>query len=769
MRATLKSAGLAICLSLLGWTTASISFALAPGRHYEMVSPPFKGGFAVSESAIVASLTGEAVAFASPGDFAEAPSGYNPDLDYIARRSVSGWSTEPAMPPATVIAEPLAADMTTSLDRVMEAGAPGPSKDSASEQELKLELHETDLRDLPEFWSAAATLTHAANGEKGSLLPAYESASASLCQVLLSTPGGEGQALVREAIGTPAYQLYQVGLGCDREPTGVSLVGVNNGGATKEPRLIHRNCDTRRGGYGYVRGASNYFNSLSSDGSEVFFTICTKVPRESGETSKPNVPHQLFVRLGGKRTVEVSRPIGECAGGGEKGEVPCQGAEQRASADFQGASEDGSHVYFTAGLSDPTEPLVPGDVDTSTNLYVATIGCPGEAACSADERVVRSLGEASHDPTEKSSADVMGTVRIAPDGSRAYFVAGGDLLSSAQQSALETQGLAVPQVGSVNLYVFDDTTQAVGFIGTLCTGSLESGVNEDSHCPAGKSDESLWDHAVELEAQTGGPHGEFLVFATEAQLSGSDTNTVRDIYRYDALDGQITRVSGGENGADDNGNKEVLVGGAELGSKLPYAFGESGTTNSHLYEDHEMTSRAISEDGSRIVFTSAEPLSPNATNGLENAYEWREGGGAEGSVSLVSGGTSEQPVKFNKLTISPSGENVFFVTAQKLSSQDTDELNDVYDARIGPGFGVAAAPALPCSSDACQGPLVAPAAVLVPGSATQAGSGNFPAPVKPKIVKKRKARCGKGRIRVRNKCVKHKARKTKVNGRRTRG
>jgi hypothetical protein len=727
-----------------------------------MVSPPFKGGFAV-QSAIVASLTGEAVAFVSPGDFAEAPSGYNPSLDYIARRSVSGWSTEPAMPPATLIAEPLAADMTTSLGRVMEAGAPGPSKETAAiEQELDLELHETDLRDLPEFWSRAATLTHAASGEKGPIQPLYESASASLCQVLFSTAGGD--PLVREAIGIRRYQLYQVGLGCDGESTGVSLVGVDNGGATKEPRLIHRECDTRRGGFGYTSGASDYFNSVSSDGSEVFFTTCTK---ETAEITGPNVPHQLFVRLGGKRTVEVSRPVEECAGGGEKGEVPCQGAEQRASADFQGASEDGSHVYFTAGLSDPTEPLVAGDVDTSTNLYVATIGCAGETACSADERVVRSLSEASHDPTEKSSADVMGTVRIAPDGSRAYFVGGGDLLTSAQQSALEAQGLAVPQVGSANLYVFDDTAQTVGFIGTLCTGRLESGVNEDSHCPGSKSDESLWDHAAELEAQTGGPHGEFLVFATEAQLSGSDTNAVRDIYRYDALNGQITRVSGGENGAADNGNEEVPVGGAEPGSKLPYAFGQH--SNEHLYEDHEMTSRAISENGSRIVFTSAEPLSPSATNGLENAYEWREGGDAEGSVSLVSGGTSEQPVKFSELTISPSGENIFFVTAQKLLSQDTDELNDVYDARTGPGFGVAPVPVLPCSSDACQGPLVAPAAVLVPGSATQAGGDNFPAPVKPKIIKRRRVRCEKGRIRVRSKCVKRKARKAKANGRRTRG
>ena len=39
-----------------------------------------------------------------------------------------------------------------------------------------------------------------------------------------------------------------------------------------------------------------------------------------------------------------------------------------------------------------------------------------------------------------------------------------------------------------------------------------------------------------------------------------------------------------------------------------------------------MDTRAISEDGSRIVFTTAEPLSPAPSNGLTNVYEWHEEG-----------------------------------------------------------------------------------------------------------------------------------------------
>ncbi len=68
-------------------------------------------------------------------------------------------------------------------------------------------------------------------------------------------------------------------------------------------------------------------------------------------------------------------------------------------------------------------------------------------------------------------------------------------------------------------------------------------------------------------------------------------------------------------------------------------------------------------------------------NGLENIYEWHESPGSnEGSVSLLSGGASEQPVE--DAVISPSGQDVFFVTTAGLVPQDTDGLSDIYDARI---------------------------------------------------------------------------------------
>lgn len=56
---------LGICLS---WATTA--FALPEGRHYEMVSPAYKGGYGVSEIDAVLP-DGESVAFVSLGAFTE--------------------------------------------------------------------------------------------------------------------------------------------------------------------------------------------------------------------------------------------------------------------------------------------------------------------------------------------------------------------------------------------------------------------------------------------------------------------------------------------------------------------------------------------------------------------------------------------------------------------------------------------------------------------------------------------------------------------------
>jgi hypothetical protein len=286
----------------------------------------------------------------------------------------------------------------------------------------------------------------------------------------------------------------------------------------------------------------------------------------------------------------------------------------------------------------------------------------------------------------------------------------------------------------------------MSFIGDLCAGYEVSGGVRDSHCQSKGNKENdipLWSGGDSVEAQTAGAEGQFLVFSTYAQLSAGDVDSAKDVYRYDAETGSLERVSLGEEGYSSNGN-----GPFDASIKV-------GSDFASVEEKYELGNRAISEDGTRIVFGTAERLSPGALNGLQNIYEWHENpGSGEGSVSLLSGGVGEQPVE--DAVISPSGRDVFFVTTAGLVAQDTDGLGDIYDARLGGGFAQPPAAREACSSDACQGPLTNPAALLVPGSVSQAPEAGVPAAAAtpPKSTARAKsARCRKGYVKKGRKCV----------------
>ncbi|HEY3828888.1 MAG TPA: hypothetical protein VGL57_06800 [Solirubrobacteraceae bacterium] len=713
------------------------AFALNPERHYEQVSPVYKGGFGVGGIRAV-SLDGESVWFMSPGSFEGAPQG-PPESAYIAHRGVDGWSTYPIDAPPSLVGTNLSIDVDPSLDKVFVGGPPGDNlRTTIDSPEQNLLLHTALTVDRPENWESIGKFRTLNN------LPLDESEEASdpaFCNIAYPIKAALEPLVPEDELAT-GFQLHEYRRGCAGEAPSIKLAGLNNHKPVAS--LIGRGlCDTSLGDENYSR-TTNQFNAVSGDGSEVFFTTCTAPLEASGEDD-PH--HQLFVRLDGQRTVEVSRPLEACVGNGVPGEVPCNGAAQRPEANFAGASEDGSHVYFMSAA-----PLTSTDKDTSNDLYEATIGCPNNSSsCASAEREVTALTQVSDVPTAREPANVLGVVRISPDGSRAYFVAEGDLLNETEQEGLEKQGMPVPKAGAANLYAYTSSGAGnVAFIGSLCSGPGHSGSQEDASCPAtSASDASLWEKKGESpDVQTTGADGRFLVFATYAKLLPSDTNSVQDVYRYDAENDELLRVSGGEAGYDDNGNMPVFgAQGEPLGATI-----EAAQNKGRVAEQHLLGNRSITEDGSRIVFASAEPLSPQATSGLQHIYEWKEGAG-EGSVLLLSSGPATQSV--THYVISPSGADVFFITSQDLVPGDTDGQNDLYDARLGSGFPTASAPEAPCAGDACQGPLTSPGPLLVPGSISQASGENVTQAVTV-TPKKAALKCARGKKRSHNKCVKRK-------------
>jgi hypothetical protein len=689
--------GLAFCSTVSG-----PAFGFSGSRILERVSPSFKGGYGVGTLRMV-SGDGERVAFESLGVFAGVQ--WDSTLNmYLAQRAEdAGWATSSLQPPPIGQVN----SFSSGLEYVFASAGLDKTSEEAPSTNIVYTLHRVDLPNIPENWEIFGGLEPlSTDGEQFS--GASVGGSGDLCHLIIGFT--DPQALLPAADKTLG-EIYDMSRGCDGSEPGLRLVSLDGAG-----NVINPDCGVELGtGLKYAatdggdrQGSS--FNSISADGSMIFFTT-------SMEKKGNCDAHQVFVRLDGERTVEISKPLGEsCI------EVPCPGASSRPDSNFNGASEDGTHVYFTSNAQ-----LVEGDKDGGNDLYLADIGCgEGEAGCGIAERRVVSLVQVSHDPVAGQLAGVVGVLSISREGSRAYFVAHG-VLSEGSNAEGRT-----PVNGADNLYVYDAQTGRTAFITDLCSGPSLSGSVEDLSCPVdlsegegvlARNDRELWGVDQQVKST---PDGRVLVFSSYGQLTEDDADSSRDIYRYDDASELLKRVSLSEDGYDANGNDAfddtIALDGINAGHGAA--------------ERLELSSRVVSDDGNRIVFSTPGPLSSRAVNGLTNIYEWSREGEGEGAVSMLSGGASvsddESP------TISPSGRDVFFVTAGGLVNDDGDGLRDIYDARIGGGFPQSPDPREPCAGDACQGPLTNPEPLLVAGSLVQEAGENFSPPKKKKTAPKKK-------------------------------
>jgi hypothetical protein len=724
-----RGMGLFVSMWCVFCCVSAAAYALSNGRVYEMVSPLYKGGYGAVFRA--ASPDGDNVAFNSLGVFAGIPRAAV-DNAYLAHREEGkGWSTSPLQPP-------FAGSEVTEFSSLLKYAL---ANHHLGENEGELLWHSLGTPDTLGSWEvfAPGVILRPVEAEfEGGppFLIAYPvSASNDLCHVAV-----EGVNLSAEAPFASLYKLYDVGRGCRGEGPWLRLVGVRNRlGPHGEPEQIRGECTVEPGNVS-INGSGPFgpeqnamFNAVSGDGSEFFFTADAEEAKNNSTCSH----QQLFVRVGGSRTVEVSRPVdpslpfGGCGEGGSvgevPGEVPCADAVSRMPSFFKGASEDGLRVFFTTG-----ERLVAGDTDNTNKLYMARIGCPvNEPACEPAARRVTGLVDASQSQLAGETGEVQGVASMAKNGERVYFVAHGVLTGGPNGEGV------VAVKGADNLYVYNAETGGVSFIADLCSGAGVSGSRDDARCPSslsgGVNDTSLWgENKQEGEAQTAGGDGRFLVFSSFSQLiergTQTDADDGKDVYRYDAVTGVLDRVSLGEAGHDAKGN----------GSGFDATIQRMGVLGNQagVVAQQGLATRAISEDGSMVVFSSVEPLSSAAINHHKNIYIWqKQPGWSEGRVSLVSSGSSL--TDDNRPVITPDGVNVFFTTSQGLVPVDTENDLDVYDARVGGGFPEAVAERVQCSSDACQGALTNPAPLLVPGSVSQAAGGNFPAPSVKHPLKKR--------------------------------
>jgi WD40-like Beta Propeller Repeat len=357
------------------------------------------------------------------------------------------------------------------------------------------------------------------------------------------------------------------------------------------------------------------------------------------------------------------------------------------------ASADGSLVFYTSAGV-----LDQYDVESGITTDLSVDGNPGE------------------------EAGVQGVLGASEDGSYVYFAATGNLASGAT-------------VGEDNLYVSHDG--AVAFIANLAS---TDGVNSSMRAGREAGD---WGGYLGLSEAQVTPDGRRLAFVSTRNLTGYESAGSREIFVYDMDAGDLSCASCNPTGPPPTAEAVEHTAGVPL-------------SWSNTYEQ-----RWFSGDGGRVFFDSQEALVPQDTNGQVDAYEWERTGEGTcqrpgGCIYLLSSGTNSDGSFV--LDASPNGDDVFIATRGQLVEGDRNEVFDVYDVRV----GAREAPAGPvCPSGVCQSPAVVAPVFATPSSATFSGVGNVSQSASPvvamKKVKRKPAKCGKGRKLKRGRCVKVKA------------
>lgn len=410
-------------------------------------------------------------------------------------------------------------------------------------------------------------------------------------------------------------------------------------------------------------------HAVSDDGSRIFFTTTDDADGNGLNASGPSQGAQLYVRkdhgTSEARTVRVSAP--------KPGAVDDSPGDTFSSW-FRAASDDGSKVLFTS-----CERLTADSTAVSSTATAFWGGCiPADPAFFGPSKSdlylfdVESGDLVDLTTSDPAGADVFGFVGASEDVSRAYFVARGNLAPGAtggeEKLYLWQQGEGITYIATVGGLVLVDPNNA--FSRTRVT-----------------------------------PDGGHLAFSSAAALEpGFDSAGKSQVYLYDAGEHELvcaSCVGAGPATAD-----------ATLANQGPFAGGVQSPRTGRIIQ------RNLVDDGSRVFFETADRLVDEDVNDVVDVYSYDH---ASGDVALISSGNSAFRSHF--VNASPSGDDVFFKTRQRLVGWDQDDLVDIYDARVGGGFPEP--PVVPdCGTD-CQGEPAGRPSLADPASADLLGAGDL--------------------------------------------
>jgi hypothetical protein len=703
------------------------ALALPDGRAWELVSPPEKHGGVIEGPGGIAGLAqaaahGGAVSYVANAPTEASPQGNPGPVQVLSTHGSAGWSSKDIASPHS--------------RRATGKGASAPPEYTLFSEELSAGLIQP--------WGLFEQSLSEAASEQTPYIRTLGSCSANCFQPLLSAkPGhqnalpGFGEELLCDEEENSTEEVEVVCgprfLGASPDLGHVVLLSAApltpgagreelyewSGGALSEVSLLPRNeageeLPAREGqarfGAGLLSGGETVGavkHAISADGRRVFWEAA----------AAPGATPTLYVRDSERHeTLELDTAEAACVE-----EARCEDGGGR----FQVASADGTRVLF----SDSHRLSKGGNAEG--DLYECEIAIEGEKlACQLTDLTPEAGGEARVQGSVLGASEDLATV---------YFVGLGALAT-----APNARGQS-PLSGQPNLYV--RRGGVTSFIATLAEGDKRNWEGRDEFQPARVSSD-----------------GRYLAFMSERSLSGYDNRDAvsgrpdAEVYEYDAQGGELSCVSCDPSGARPRGVEfgQLLEGESVLAHQANTWLGSgwvaallpgspSFTTGGAAYQ-----TRSLSDSG-RVFFDQLDPLVPQDVNGNWDVYEREPVGvggcepGAQGfevtsesCLGMISSGSSARPSIL--LDSSKSGADVFFLTAEKLTSKDVDESRDVYDAHeCAVGWSCPPEEAVvppPCTTEAsCRAaPSPQPQIFGAPASASFSGPGNPPPPppVKPK-------------------------------------
>jgi hypothetical protein len=344
-----------------------------------------------------------------------------------------------------------------------------------------------------------------------------------------------------------------------------------------------------------------------------------------------------------------------------------------------------------------------------------------------------------------SSGDVT-PVNVATDGTHAYF-ASPSVLTGEEENPNGEKAKAGKE-GAQNLYLSEEGV--IRFVGRVTKRDAEGEERTDGRVGG----LGLWVSSLEFAApgidpSRATPSGSTLIFESRADLTSFKSGGFAQVYRYDSAQNRLACLSCNPSGTPPTGD-------ASLQSIAENQFSPEPASSKARIPNQ-------SPDGKRVFFQTAEPLAVGDTDELLDVYEWEEKGTgscekAGGCVYLISGGHGSSADYL--YAMSTSGNDVFFRTADQLLPRDLESTLSIYDARVDGGF------AEPESAIRCEeGETCRPAPTPPP---TLPGFGPIPSGPEPTPH-----RCPKGKHKVKRHgkvvCVrnghKHKHRRHRSNPR----